>query len=155
MNEKNVLIVEDDPDHAYLILDILKIDNAKSRLILMKNAQKAIDYLLGADLSDSVEYKDRNGSNGRESRADLIVLDINLPKINGMFVLKLLKKNSRYCTVPVIILSTSSDKETIREAYENGANAYITKPISYNEFVAKIKSMKKYWLDTNSLPEKE
>ncbi len=155
MNEKKILIVEDDPDHAYMISDILKIDNAKNRFILMKNGQEVIDSFLEADLSDSEEHKDRNGGNGGEYRVDLVIMDINLPKINGMFVLKLLKKHSRYCTVPVIVLSTSSDKETIRKAYENGANSYITKPISYKDFVVKLKLLQKYWFDTNSLPEKE
>jgi|TARA_B100001971_G_C18032812_1_gene453456 two-component system response regulator len=151
MNGKNVLIVEDDPDHAYLIIHILN----ENKLIFMEDGQEAIDYLLEADLSDREEYRDRDGGNGRQSRVDLIVLDINLSKINGMFVLKFLKNNSRYCTVPVIVLSTSYDKETIREAYENGANGYITKPISYEGFVDKIKLLQKYWFDTSSLPEKE
>ncbi len=153
MNRKNVLIVEDDPDHAYLIINALN----KNRLILMENGQEAIDYLLEAELSDSEGYKGSNGSNGsngRHSRVDLIVLDINLSRINGMYVLKFLKSNSRYCTVPVIVLSTSYDKETIRVAYENGANGYLTKPISYDGFVDKIKLLQKYWLDTSSLPEK-
>ena len=78
-----------------------------------------------------------------------------MPRMNGMFVLRFLKNNSRYCTVPIIVLPTSYDKETIREAYENGANGYITKPISYEGFVDKIKLLQKYWFDTSSLPEKE
>lgn len=151
MNGKNVLIVEDDPDHAYLIISILN----ENRLILMEDGQEAVDYLLEADLSDSEEYKDRNTVNGRQSLMDLIVLDINMSRKNGMFVLKFIKNNSRYCDVPVIVLSTSCDKETIREAYENGANGYIIKPTSYEGFVNKMELLQKYWLDTNSLPEKE
>jgi CheY-like chemotaxis protein len=148
MNKKNVLIVEDNPDHAYLIISILN----KNKLILMQDGQEAIDYLLEAGLSDCEECKDGNSGNGRQSRVDLIILDINMPKVNGMFVLKFLKNNSRYCTIPVIVLSPSCDKETIREAYENGANAYITKPIFYKDFAVKIKLLQKYWLDTSSLP---
>ena len=147
---KNILIIEDDPDHAYLIINTLN----KYGLILMENGQEAMDYLLEADLSDCEEYKDRDGGKGRKSMVDLIILDINMSRKNGMFVLKLIKSDSRYCTVPVIVLSTSSDKDTIREAYKNGANGYITKPISYEGFVDKIKLLQKYWLDTNSLPEK-
>lgn len=151
MSVKNVLIVEDDLDHAYMIVNILK----GNKLVFMKNGQEAIDYLLKKDLSDSKEYRDRDGGSGRQSRVDLIILDINMPKINGMLFLKFLKNNSRYCDVPVIVLSTSCDKETIRDAYENGANSYITKPTSYDDFVIKMKLLRKYWLDTNSLPEKE
>ncbi len=145
---KNVLIVEDDPDYAYLIINTLN----KNRLILMEDGQEAIDYLLEAGLSDCEEYKDRDGGKVRKSGVDLVVLDINLSRTNGMFVLEFIKKNSRYCKIPVIVLSTNYDKETIREAYESGANGYITKPISYECFVDKIKLLQKYWLDTNSLP---
>ncbi len=134
MNGKNVLIVEDDPDHAYLIIHILN----ENKLILMKDGQEAIDYLLEADLSDSEEHKDRNGGNRKQFRVDLVILDINLPRINGMFVLKFIKENSRYSKIPVIVLSTSSNQETIDEAYKYGANGYIIKPASHEEFVKKV-----------------
>ncbi|MGR3293194.1 MAG: response regulator, partial [Candidatus Scalindua sp.] len=73
----------------------------------------------------------------------LVILDLNLPKVEGMEVLKFIKKNSRYRSVPVIVLSTSSNQKTIDEAYENGANGYFTKPATYEELVEKVQILKK------------
>jgi two-component system response regulator len=69
-----------------------------------------------------------------------------------MDVLKFIKGNSKYCSIPVVILTTSSDQETIIEAYKNGADGYITKPLYYHEFVDKIKMLRGYWSGKNTLP---
>jgi len=82
--------------------------------------------------------------NGRiDCKIKLVILDLNLPKVCGMEVLKLLKKNSKYNKIPVVVLSTSSDQRTIDEVYKNGANGYFVKPSSYEEFVEKVKILKK------------
>ncbi len=143
MKEKKILIVEDDPDHADLILDIFSTEDVKGEVVLMRDGQEVIDYLQETDI---------DSSNGKKPQIDLIILDLNLPKINGMDVLKSLKGNSKYSSIPVVILSTSSDQNTISEAYKNGANGYVTKPMSYDEFVDKIKMLRRYWPDTNTLP---
>ena len=130
IKEKRILLVEDDEDHAVLISDILKEDNAneiKTEVTLKKDGQETIDYF----------------QSEMQSQVSLVLLDLNLPKIDGMEVLKFIKKNSKYCSVPVIILSTSSNQETIDEAYKNGANGYLIKPASYEDFVEKIKILKK------------
>ena len=79
----------------------------------------------------------------QEHKVKLIILDLDLPKISGEDILKFLKKNSMYCKIPVIILSTSSVQEKIDEAYKNGASGYFIKPASYEEFVEKVKILKK------------
>ncbi|MEE9604078.1 MAG: response regulator [Candidatus Scalindua sp.] len=130
MRQAEILLIEDDPDHAELITDILEEDNVKgikTEVILKKDGEEAIDYF-------QCEM---------QSKVSLIVLDLNLSKINGMDVLKFIKKNSKYHSIPVIIFSTSSDQKTIDEAYKNGANAYIIKPDSCKDFVKKIKILKK------------
>ncbi|MGR3301901.1 MAG: response regulator [Candidatus Scalindua sp.] len=152
MKERKILIIEDDPDHADLMLDIFDTEDIESEVVLMQNGQEVIDYLQKTYSSDLAVQSDINGGNGRHSHIDLIILDLNLPKISGMDVLKALKKNPRYCSIPVVILSTNSDENTILEAYKNGANGYVTKPMSYDEFVDKIKLLRKYWSDTNTLP---
>jgi two-component system response regulator len=170
LKEKKILIVEDDPDHADLILDIFDTEDVKGEVVLMRDGQEVIDYLQETDSSAS-QTTSLNGlagqaplgstedvqpiiadSNIRHSQIDLIILDLNLPKINGMDVLKSLKENSKYSSIPVVILSTSSDQNTISEAYKNGANGYITKPMSYDEFVDKVKMLRRYLSDTNTLP---
>ncbi len=132
MEEKKILLVEDDPDHAELIVDILEAEDIKKEIILMRNGQEAIDYL---------QEKDADGNSKIKPQLDLILLDLNSPKVHGMDVLKFIKKNSKYRSTPVVVLSTSFDQETIDEAYENGANGYITKPFVYEKLVGKIKNL--------------
>jgi two-component system response regulator len=132
MKEKKVLLIEDDPDHAGLITDVLKEDNIKdikAEIILKKDGQEAIDYF---------QYE-------MQPQVSFVILDLNLPKIDGMDVLKFIKKNPKYHSIPVFIFSTSSRQKTIDEAYKNGANAYIIKPDSYKDFVEKINILKQYW----------
>lgn len=132
MEEKKILLVEDDPDHAELIVDIFEAEDIKKEIILMRNGQEAIDYL---------QEKDADGNSKIKPQLDLILLDLNSPKVHGMDVLKFIKKNSKYRSIPVVVLSTSFDQETIDEAYENGANGYITKPFVYEKLVEKIKTL--------------
>jgi len=139
MKEKKFLLIEDDQDHADLITEVLKEDNAtdiKTEVILKKDGQEAMDYFQNGSI-------DCDGDDAVKSEISLVILDLNLPKINGMEVLKFIKKNSKYCSIPVIILSTSPDQKTIDEAYKNGANGYFVKPSTYDDFVEKIKILKK------------
>ena len=147
MKGRKILIIEDDPDHAELILDIFKTEDVESCVVLMKDGQEAIDYFQELDPSNQIVQSNVEGGNGRYSQIALVILDLNLPKVDGMSILKFLKKNSRYCSIPVVILSTSSDQKTIIEAYKNGANGYVTKPMSYYEYVDKIKMLRGYWTD--------
>ena len=139
MKEKKFLLIEDDQDHADLITEVLKEDNEtdiKTEVILKKDGQEAMDYFQNGSI-------DCDGDDAVKSEISLVILDLNLPKINGMEVLKFIKKNSKYCSIPVIILSTSPDQKTIDEAYKNGANGYFIKPASYEDLVEKIKILKK------------
>ena len=129
MKENKFLLIEDDQDHAELISAVLKEDdtrNIKTEVILKKDGQEAIDYF----------------QNGIQSQVSLIILDLNLPKIHGMDVLKFIKKSEKYCSVPVVILSTNSHQETIDKAYKNGAIGYFIKPDTYEDFVKGLKTLK-------------
>ena len=139
MKEKKFLLIEDDQDHAELITDVLMEDNpknTKTEVILKKDGQEAMDYFQNGSI-------DCDGDDAVKSEISLVILDLNLPKIDGMDVLKFIKKNSKYSSIPVIILSTSPDQKTIDEAYKNGANGYFVKPSTYDDFVEKIKILKK------------
>jgi len=87
-----------------------------------------------------------------KDEVSLIILDLKLPKIDGMGVLRFLKNNPRYCSIPVVIFSTTSEVKIIAEGYRHGVNSFITKPISYEKFVEKMKTLKEYWLNTCVLP---
>ncbi len=134
MEEKKIVLVEDDPDHADLIIKALWEEDLETEIILVQNGMETIDYFqeLSVKWNGQIEYKIK-----------LIILDLNLPKVSGMDILKFLKKNSKYGKIPVIVLSTSSDQKTIDEAYKNRANGYFVKPASYEEFVEKAKILKK------------
>lgn len=152
MEERKILIIEDDPDHAELILEVLDMEDSQCEIVLMSDGQEVIDYFLGTDIPARAGRSDSEDGNVRHVPFDLIILDLNLPKVNGIEILKFLKRDVRYSLIPVIILSTSSDQETISEAYRNGANGYVAKPISYEEYIEKIRSLKNYWFMTNQLP---
>jgi CheY-like chemotaxis protein len=133
--EEKILLIEDDPDHAELIIDVLESENVEREIILLKDGLEAVNYFQRAD---------SNGDNGIQSQIRLIILDLNLPEVHGMEVLKFLKQNSRYSSVPVVIFSTSSDDKTIETAYKNRANGYIVKPLLYEDFIEKIKTLSTY-----------
>jgi two-component system response regulator len=135
LGNKKVIIIEDDPDHAELILGELEVGGINTEVILMKDGQEVIDYFQKTVLK---------GLGKASSIISLIILDINLPRICGMDILDFIKNNPFYHSIPIVILSTSSDQETIRSAYEKGANGYIVKPLSYDEFVDKIRVLRKY-----------
>ncbi len=138
MKENKFLLIEDDQDHAELISAVLKEDdtrNIKTKIILKKDGQEAMDYFQNGSVNC-------DGDDAVQSQIDMVILDLKLPKTDGMDVLKFIKKNAKYCSVPVVILSTSSDQKTIDEAYENGANGYFIKPASYDGFVKEIKILK-------------
>ncbi len=129
MEEKKIILVENDPDHAELVTEAIEEKGLEMGIVLVRDGMEAIDYFqeFGVAWDEQIENK-----------VKLVILDLNLPKVDGMDVLKFIKKNSRYCKIPVIIFSTSSNRETIDEAYKYGANCYIVKPASYEEFVKKV-----------------
>ncbi len=138
MREKKILIAENDPDHAELIVDELNMGDVKKEIILMEDGQEVIDYFQEADIGSSVRV---------ELEIDLIILDLNLPKVHGKNVLKFLKNHPKYRSIPIIIFSTKPDSKTMSEVYKNGANSFITKPASFKEFKENIEKLRKYLLD--------
>ena len=135
LEELQIILLEDDPDHADLIIDVFGVKGIENNIVLIRDGQEAIDYFREMAIKwREVIY----------NKITLILLDLNLPKVYGMNILKYLKKSSGYNQVPVVILSTSSDKKTIDEAYENGVDRFITKPVSYDEFVEKIETLNEY-----------
>mgnify|MGYP003976602337 FL=1 len=132
MKEKNIVLIEDNPDHAELIAEALGDGDIESNITLLSDGMEASDFFEKCSIEDHIE-----------NRIKLIVIDLKLAKIDGMDILKFLKESSRYSKIPVIIFSATSDQETIDEAYKNGANGYFVKPIDHAEFVEKIKILKK------------
>ncbi len=142
MKTSEILLVENDPDHAELIMGLIEKECNK-RVVLKRDGREAMDYFwrngtFGQNLPTGADETERC------CELDLIILDLNLPKVHGMDILRFLKRNLRYRPIPVVILSTSSDDKTIEEAYENGAAEYVTKSTSFQVFIEKIKLMSYY-----------
>lgn len=138
-----ILLVEDNLDHIELTINALRTNGLVNKINVVYDGQEALDYLYARD-----KYSDRN----EYPKPELILLDIKLPKIDGLEVLKILKTDSELKKIPVIILTTSENDKDITSAYTNGANSYISKPVNFVEFHKKINDLKMYWVLTNTLP---
>jgi len=140
----NILLIEDNPDHAELTVHGLKNCGLVNKIDVVGDGEKALEYLHGkGDFSNRQKFP----------LPTLILLDIKLPKVDGLAVLKAVKKDPVLKKIPVIILTTSESDKDIAEAYAEGANSYIAKPISFSKFVDKVGSMGFYWTVTNTLPD--
>jgi CheY-like chemotaxis protein len=135
-----ILLVEDNPDHVILTKAALEENNMANEIYVAKDGQEALDFMYNRG-----EYSDA-------PRPGLILLDLKLPKVSGFEVLKQLKNDPQFKSIPIIILTTSAEKEEIAQGYAEGANSYITKPIKFDEFVSKIKNIRLYWVFVNTLP---
>jgi len=124
MQEVRILLVEDDPGHARLIEKNLRRSNITNDLITVSDGQRALDYLFGEG-----EYA------GSERASPLLVLlDLNLPMLDGYQVLQRMKADERTKRIPVIILTTTDDAREVTRCYELGCNVYVTKPVDYEQF---------------------
>jgi CheY-like chemotaxis protein len=140
MESIHILLVEDNEGDIVLTTEALQDGKIKNSLSVVRDGKQAIDYL--------------NKENGYEDSKDpdLILLDINLPKINGHEVLKRIKNNPDLVHIPVVMLTTSSDEMDIKKSYENHSNCYITKPVDINNFLEVISSIEKFWISIVQLP---
>jgi len=136
----NILLVEDNPDHVELILRTLRDNNLLNQVHVVTNGEEALDFLY------------RRGKYADAPRPVLTLLDIKLPRVDGIEVLKRIKADPELKSMPVVMLTTSADEQEIVESYSCGANSYIVKPLDFDQFVKAIKAVKLYWLVINSLP---
>jgi CheY-like chemotaxis protein len=137
------LIVEDDEDHAQLISRSLEGTDYKNKIFLAKDGEEAIDFLLN------------RGKFKEQTLPDIILLDLNLPKVNGHEVLQLIKNNSLLKKIPVIVLTTSSADYDRESAYLESANSYLVKPINYLKFKQMAQIINSYWSIWNQPPTKK
>jgi two-component system response regulator len=140
MEEKIILVVEDNPDDEALMLRALKKNGIANEIVVARDGVEALDYLFGEG-----QYSGRDGKNVPE----LILLDLKLPKIDGLDVLKRLREDDRTKYVPVVVLTTSSEQRDIVESYDLGANSYVTKPVDFREFMEATRQLGTYWLLLN------
>lgn len=138
----DVLLVEDNPNDALLAIRSLKESKLANEIVHLKDGQQAIDYLFRQD-----QYRERKGLLPK-----VILLDLKLPKVNGLEVLKALRANPETKLVPIVILTSSQIESDLIESYKLGANSYIVKPVEFENFSKSIREVGLYWLILNKPP---
>ncbi len=144
MINNRILLIEDDPDYADLIINVLNKEegNNDKEIILIDDGQDAIDYFHKNDMHENACQAEFNGDDQEYFQTDIILLDIDLPKVNGMDILKYIRKIPGYSLTPITIILTDFHKDTVEEAFKYGANGFIEKRVSYNKLGERIKNMK-------------
>ncbi|MCA9988237.1 MAG: response regulator [Anaerolineales bacterium] len=142
MSNETILLVEDNPDDLALALRALKKGNVGKKIVVARDGVEAIEYLFP-----------RNGRSSMLETPQLVVLDLKLPKVSGLEVLRQIRADERTRFLPVVILTTSNEQQDIVNCYNNGANSYIRKPVDFDRFYEVIKQVGTYWLGLNeSMP---
>jgi two-component system response regulator len=138
-----ILLVEDDPNDEVLILQAFKKSNVSGQITVVRDGAEAFDFIFcqGA-------YKDRDP----RDLPRLTLLDMKLPKLNGIEVLRRIRANKHTRLLPVVILTSSSEEQDLLESYQSGANSYVRKPIDYDQFLETIHQLSLYWLIWNEPP---
>ncbi|MDF1833138.1 MAG: response regulator [Porticoccaceae bacterium] len=143
MNDKVILLVEDNPDDELLTLDALATNRIRNEVVVARNGVEALDYLFGTG--------DWAGRDVMEWPA-VVLLDLKLPKIDGLEVLRRVRADERTSMLPVVILTSSIEDEDRLKGYSLGANSYVRKPVDFDEFVNAAGQLGLYWLLLNQTP---
>jgi CheY-like chemotaxis protein len=142
-NRKIILLVEDNPDDEMLALRALKKSNIANGIVVARDGVEALDYLFGTG-----SYKDRDTS----VMPQIVLLDLKLPKIDGLEVLRRIRSDKRTKLLPVAILTSSKEEKDVVCSYDLGANSYIRKPVDFDQFAESIRQLGLYWLVLNEPP---
>jgi two-component system response regulator len=137
-----ILLVEDNPDDVELTLHAIKKNNIANPVEVLRDGQEALDYIF---------YKGKY-SNSTHSLPGLILLDLKLPKVDGIEILRNIKTDRRLKLIPVVVLTSSKEEKDVIESYDLGVNSYIRKPVDFDQFVETVKHIGFYWLLLNEPP---
>ncbi|MFO7972308.1 MAG: response regulator [Desulfobacterales bacterium] len=143
MRKKIILLVEDNPDDELLAIRALEKNKIMNEVVVARDGAEALDYLFGAGA-----YTGRDMS----MMPQIILLDLKLPKIDGLEVLRRLRNDDRTKLLPVVVLTSSREERDLTESYSLGANSYIRKPVNFAQFTEAIRQLGLYWLILNESP---
>ena len=143
--KKIILLVEDNPDDAKLALRALEKNNAADKMVVVNDGAEALDYLFGTGA-----YAGRDMS----VAPSLVLLDLKLPKVDGLEVLRRLRADPRTQLIPVVVLTSSQEEMDLIESYKLGCNSYLRKPVDFAQFITNVGRVARYWLHLNEPPPK-
>ncbi len=140
MNDKLILVVEDNPDHLELTVLTLEEQGMEAEIAVARDGADALDYLFG-----------QGAHAGRDThkQPSLILLDMKLPKLSGLDVLRSVRANPLTALVPVVMLTSSSELSDMTACYKSGANGFVRKPVDFGDFTEKLSRLQAFWLDVN------
>jgi two-component system, response regulator len=142
-NEVDILLVDDSQDDVDLTLHALRAENLANHVFVARDGEEALDFLfcLGAHAGRSIDHPPK-----------LVLLDLKMPKVDGMQVLKQIKGDERTRTIPVVLMTSSREERDMVSGYDLGVNSYMQKPVDFDEFRKMVKLLGLYWLVTNRPP---
>jgi len=143
MAEKTLLLVEDNPDDEALTLRALRKHNLANKIVVARDGQEALDYLFCEG-----QFAERD----RDELPQVILLDLKLPKVDGLQVLERLRGDPHTHRVPVVILTSSNEEQDMLRSYDLGANSYVRKPVDFEQFLEAARQLGLYWLVLNEVP---
>ena len=134
-----ILLVEDNPDDEELTLRALRHHQMAENVVVARDGVEALDFLLSKDTDVN-------------TLPNVVLLDLNLPRVNGHEVLKAMRADERTRSLPVVVLTSSNEESDVQRSYNSGANSYIRKPVDYRQFVDAVETIGNYWLRLNQGP---
>jgi CheY-like chemotaxis protein len=143
ITDETILLVEDNPDDVELTMRAFRKNNIANSVVVARDGVEALDYLFGRGA-----YADRN----IKDTPRLILLDLKLPKLDGLQVLERLRADEHTKLTPVVILTSSKEEQDLISGYKTGANSYVRKPVDFNQFVEAVREIGLYWLLINEPP---
>lgn len=143
MNRKTLLLVEDNPDDEALTLRALRRNNIANEIIVARDGQEALDYLFATGAFDGRDINEQ---------PQVILLDLKLPKVDGLQVLERLRAEPETRHIPVVVLTSSNEERDIIRSYDLGANSYVRKPVDFEQFLQAARQLGLYWMVLNEVP---
>ena len=143
MKDVHILLVEDNEGDIVLTLEAFKSGKLRNDISVVRDGEEAIQFL------------NKEGKFAGACRPDIILLDINLPKLDGKEALHYIKNNADFKSIPVVMLTTSSSEKDIQEAYQCHANCYITKPVDFTKFIQVVQFIENFWISIVKLPKND
>jgi two-component system response regulator len=139
-----ILLVEDNPDDEDLTLRALHKNNVRNEIVVARDGVEALDYLFGTGI---------HAGRDLSVQPQVILLDLKLPRVDGLEVLERIRADERTRLLAVVVLTSSKQEEDIARSYTRGANSYVRKPVNFTEFIAAVKTLGLFWLLVNEIPQ--